>query len=66
MNAAPNTPPVQIHHGDLGTVSQVAPVDKLSVAIAIVLSVVFLGEKLTWHTGLGAAMIIGGTLVLIF
>jgi drug/metabolite transporter (DMT)-like permease len=27
---------------------------------------VFLGERLTWHTGLGAAMIIGGTLVLIF
>ena len=50
----------------LGKVSQVAPVDKLSVAIAIVLSVVFLGEKLTWHTMLGAAMIIGGTLVLIF
>ncbi len=50
----------------LGKVSQVAPVDKLSVAIAIVLSVIFLGEKLTWHTGLGAAMIIGGTLVLIF
>lgn len=37
-----------------------------NLAIAIVLSVVFLGEKLTWHTGLGAAMIIGGTLVLIF
>jgi transporter family protein len=50
----------------LGKVSQVAPVDKLSVAIAIVLSVVSLGDKLTWHTGLGAAMIIGGTLVLIF
>ncbi|MGI4869567.1 MAG: EamA family transporter [Janthinobacterium lividum] len=50
----------------LGKVSQVAPVDKLSVAIAIGLSVVFLGEKLTWHAGLGAAMIIGGTLVLIW
>lgn len=50
----------------LGKVSQVAPVDKLSVALAIVLSVVFLGEKLTWHTGLGAALIIAGTLVLIF
>ncbi|MDB5235502.1 MAG: hypothetical protein JWR44_2495 [Hymenobacter sp.] len=50
----------------LGKVSQVAPVDKLSVALAILLSVVFLGEKLTWQTGLGAAMIIGGTLVLIF
>ncbi len=50
----------------LGNVSQVAPVDKLSVAIAIGLSVVFLGEQLTWQTGLGAAMIVGGTLILIF
>ena len=50
----------------LGKVSQVAPVDKLSVALAIILSVIFLGEKLTWHTGLGAALIISGTLVLIF
>lgn len=49
----------------LGEVSQVAPVDKLSVAIAIVLAVVFLGEPLTLKTGLGAAMIIGGSLVLI-
>ena len=49
----------------LGEVSQVAPVDKLSVALAILLSVVFLGEKLTWHTGLGAGLIIAGTLVLI-
>ena len=50
----------------LGRVSQVAPVDKLSVALAIVLSVVFLGEVLTWKTALGAALIIAGTLVLIF
>lgn len=49
----------------LGKVSQVAPVDKLSVALAILLSVVFLGEVLTWKTALGAALIIGGTLVLI-
>lgn len=49
----------------LGKVSQVAPVDKLSVAIAILLSVVFLGEVLTWKAALGAALIIGGTIVLI-
>jgi transporter family protein len=49
----------------LGQVSQVAPVDKLSVALAIGLSVIFLGERLTWHTGLGAALIVAGTLVLI-
>lgn len=50
----------------LGKVSQVAPVDKLSVAIAIVLSVLFLGEVLTWKAALGAVLIIGGTLVLIW
>jgi transporter family protein len=49
----------------LGKVSQVAPVDKLSVAIAIVLSVLFLGETLTLKAALGATLIIGGTLVLI-
>ena len=49
----------------LGNVSQVAPVDKLSVALAILLSVVFLGEVLTWKAALGAALIIGGTVVLI-
>ena len=50
----------------LGKVSQVSPVDKSSVAIAIILSVIFLGEALTWKTAVGALLIIGGTLVLIF
>ena len=49
----------------LGKVSQVAPVDKLSVAIAIILAFVFLGEPLTIKTIIGAALIIGGSLVLI-
>lgn len=49
----------------LGKVSQVAPVDKLSVAIAIILSVLFLGEALTWKNAVGAVLIISGTLVLI-
>src|ERR1700712_917808 len=39
----------------LGKVSQVAPVDKLSVALAIALSVMFLGEPLTLKTGIAAA-----------
>ena len=50
----------------LGKVSQVAPVDKLSVALAIILSVVFLKEPLTLKSALGALLIISGTLVLIF
>jgi transporter family protein len=49
----------------LGKVSQVAPIDKLSVALAIVLSVIFLGETLTWKSAIGAVLIIGGTFVLI-
>ena len=48
-----------------GKVSQVAPVDKLSVALAILLSVIFLGEQLTWKAAIGAILIIGGTFVLI-
>lgn len=49
----------------LGKISQVAPVDKLSVAIAIVLSVIFLGESLDLKTVIGALLIIAGTFVLI-
>jgi transporter family protein len=50
----------------MGKVSQVASVDKMSVAIAIILSVIFLGEALTVKTAIGALLIISGTLVLIF
>lgn len=49
----------------IGKVSQVAPVDKLSVALAIILSVLFLGEALTWKSAIGAVLIIAGTLILI-
>jgi bacterial/archaeal transporter family protein len=49
----------------IGKVSQVAPVDKLSVALAIIISVLFLGEALTWKTAIGAVLIITGTLILI-
>jgi transporter family protein len=49
----------------LGKVSQVAPVDKLSVALAIILAVVFLGEPLSWKNAIGALLIIAGTVVLI-
>lgn len=49
----------------LGKVSQVAPVDKMSVAISIILAVIFLGEPLTIKAAVGALLIIGGTLVLI-
>jgi transporter family protein len=50
----------------IGKVSQVAPVDKLSVALTIVLSVVILKEALSLKAAIGALFIIGGTLILIF
>ena len=48
----------------IGLVSKVAPIDKLSVAFAIILGVVFLGEKLTWQTLLGGGLILCGSLVI--
>lgn len=50
----------------LGKVSQVAPVDKMSVAFAIIFAVIFLGEPLSWRTAIGALLIISGSVVLIF
>ena len=50
---------------ETGPVSKVAPIDKLSVAIAIGLSVIVLHEAIDWKTIAGAALIITGTLILI-
>ena len=48
-----------------GKVSQVAPVDKLSVALTIVLSIIFLKESVALKDVIGAVLIVGGTFVLI-
>jgi transporter family protein len=50
----------------IGKVSQVAPVDKLSVALTIILSVVVLKETLTMKAAFGAIFILIGTIILIF
>jgi transporter family protein len=44
--------------------SKVAPVDKLSVAMVIVLAVLFLGEPLSWRVVLGGALVVAGVLIL--
>jgi transporter family protein len=49
----------------LGPVSKVAPIDKLSVAFAIVLGILFVGEKLTWPVALGGSLILAGSAVII-
>ncbi len=48
----------------LGQLARVAPIDKLSVVVAILLAAVFLHERLTWQNWIGGALIVGGTLVL--
>jgi transporter family protein len=50
----------------LGEASQVAPVDKLSVVIAIALAAIFLHEHLTWHHWLGGTLIVTGAMVLAY
>jgi bacterial/archaeal transporter family protein len=50
----------------LGEASRVAPVDKLSVVIAIALAAIFLHEKLTWHHWCGGLLIFSGALVLAY
>ena len=50
----------------LGPVSKVAPVDKLSVALSLLLAVVFLGETISVRGALGAGLILAGTVVLVW
>lgn len=46
-----------------GNVSQVAPIDKLSVVFAVILAVILFGEKISLLAGLGVVMISAGALL---
>ncbi|WP_145600838.1 EamA family transporter [Yersinia frederiksenii] len=46
-----------------GNVSQVAPIDKLSVVFAVILAFVLFGEKISLVAGLGVALITAGALM---
>lgn len=50
----------------VGNASQVAPVDKLSLALTIILAAVFLHEKLTLSTVLGSLLMLAGTYLIAF
>ncbi len=50
----------------IGDASLVAPIDKSSLALILVLSVIFLGEPLTWKSALAAILVTAGTLVSIW
>jgi transporter family protein len=49
----------------LGPVSLVAPIDKLSVALAIVLGIIVLGEHASWQVIVGGLLIVAGSLVIV-
>lgn len=46
-----------------GTVAQVVPIDRSSVVFALILAAVFLGEKVTLQSALGAALIVIGAIL---
>lgn len=47
----------------LGSVSKVAPVDKLSLVLAVVFGILFLGEKITLKMALGVVFVALGTIL---
>jgi bacterial/archaeal transporter family protein len=48
----------------MGPASRVAPIDKLSVALVILASALFLGERLTWAKGAGGLLIVAGAIII--
>lgn len=49
----------------MGSVSKVAPIDKLSVVITLILAVIFLHEDFTVKSAVGAALITAGTVLMV-
>lgn len=49
----------------MGSASKVAPIDKLSVVITIILAVIFLHEDFTPKSAIGAILITAGTLIMV-
>ena len=47
----------------LGPASRVAPIDKLSLPIAVALAALLLGEPIGWRVGLGVALMVVGSLL---
>lgn len=45
-------------------VSQIVPIDRLSVVFALLLAFLFLGEKISLKTGIGAALVVIGGIII--
>jgi len=49
----------------LAPASRVAPIDKLSLPLTIILAMLFLGESMTWRLGLGVVLMTAGAILTI-
>ena len=49
----------------LGPVSKVAPIDKMSLGLTIFFALVFLGEAFSWKVVIGGGLVILGSLILV-
>lgn len=47
-----------------GTICQVTPIDRLSIVFAIIIALIFLGEKVTLFQSIGIVIAIAGTLMI--
>jgi len=54
------------HAIQLGDVSRVAPVDKLSIALTLILAFVILGETISWQAVVGGTLIVSGTMCMLW
>jgi bacterial/archaeal transporter family protein len=49
----------------LAPASRVAPIDKRSLPLTIILAMLFLGESITWRLGVGVALMTAGAILTI-
>ena len=49
----------------IGDVSKVVPIDKLSVVLTLILAFIFLHEQFTWKSVIGCVLIGAGTLLMV-
>lgn len=45
-------------------VSQIVPIDRLSVVFALILAFIFLGEKISWQSWVGTGLIVAGGVII--
>ena len=54
------------HAIQLGPVSRVAPIDKMSIALTMILAFFILGETVSWQAVIGGVLIVTGTLCMLW